>query len=168
MLNVNICTSQMLIYTRIRQRRKLLMFLVIYYQYSIIKTTLLQQWMYNTIIVLSVIVSFSLGWCPAYAVLVFGECERTQSFLCNILPSVESTFSHAAAPPSTSSTSFNFGYFLLLIWIKRKRLGSHTLILKANCIIDGNKTWIHLLPQSLEQIQKMDYDFRWSHADSGR
>lgn len=30
------------------------------------------------------------------------------------VPAVESTFSHAAAPPSTSSTSFSRGYFLLL------------------------------------------------------
>ena len=29
------------------------------------------------------------------------------------LPSVESTFSQASFPPNTSSTSFNFGYFLL-------------------------------------------------------
>lgn len=32
------------------------------------------------------------------------------------LPAVESTFSQAAEPPRTSSTSFSLGYFLLFTW----------------------------------------------------
>lgn len=36
------------------------------------------------------------------------------------IPAVESTFSQAAAPPRTSSTSFNFGYFLLFTCTRDK------------------------------------------------
>lgn len=42
------------------------------------------------------------------------------------LPAVESTFSQAAAPPSTSSTSFSFGYFLLFTWEPDNKSLTHT------------------------------------------
>ena len=64
-----------------------------------------------------------------YAIHVSCYNNVCLNYVLSALPSVESTFSHASAPPSTSSTSFNFGYCRFDIYN----------VTQAQCHVSGNK-----------------------------